>query len=845
MSPRYWRSLFFALLLSVSVCWPARAEQLPPASERLQAALDTAVAEAARRHKFDAQQLAVTVIDLTEADAVSARVNGTQPFYPASIVKLFYLMATHAQAAGNELTIDEELGRALEDMIIESSNDATGYVIDRLTGTTSGPELPNSELQQWIVKRLAINRYFRARGYENINVCQKTFSNDIFGRDRQFRGEDGKNRNSLTTDAVARLWYEILTAKDIAPERRSHMLSLLERDHTRASKDAHDEATAFIKGLPATARLWSKSGWTSEVRHTSAYIELPQGARFILTIFTKDLSDKKELLPAIARSIVDTMAAQRPQPDTLLINGIIWTDSVARKGVKPTALAIRRGRIIAIGTDRELRALASNKTRVIDLGGRLAVPGFIDSHAHFIRGGAQLLTVSLRDARTPEEFAKRLGEFAARKSAGEWILGGEWDHENWPGAPLPTRQLIDSVTANNPVLINRLDGHMALANSRALQMAGITRETPDPPGGQIVRDAQGEPTGILRDEAMDLVQAKIPPFTEAQYDTALEAALKHAARYGVTTVNDMANWPDYRTYWRALNEGRLSVRINLRTPIMEWRQHLKMKRIEGRGNDWIRLSGLKGYSDGSLGSTTALFFDPYVDSPESTGLMMGELQDGRMRAAVIGADAHGLQVALHAIGDRANRVVLDLYEETARVNGPRDRRLRIEHAQHLTRADIARFGALGVVASMQPYHCIDDGRWAEKRIGAARVRWTYAFRSLLDSNALLAFGSDWSVAPINPLEGIFAAVTRRTLDDKNPGGWVAQEKITVAESLRGYTIGAARASFEERVKGSLTVGKLADIVVLADNIFTIAPHKIFDASVYMTIVDGRVVYSED
>jgi predicted amidohydrolase YtcJ len=528
--------------------------------------------------------------------------------------------------------------------------------------------------------------------------------------------------------------------------------------------------------------------------------------------------------------------------DLILLNGKIWTVNPAQPRVQ--AVACLNGRIAATGTDEEIRPWAGPATRVIDLGGKLAVPGFNDAHVHFATGGARLSGVQLRAARTPEEFRDRIGAFAAKHPKGAWVTGGDWNHENWPGGPLPTRQLIDPVTADHPVFVNRLDGHMGLANSLALKRAGITRATPDPPGGAIMRDANGEPTGILKDSAMDPVERVIPEPSSRQIEDSVRAAMKYAAAQGVTSVHDMSASPEIlRVYQKLMEVGELTVRIYGLQPLPSWQQLARIGVGAGLGNDKLKIGALKGFSDGSLGSTTALFFEPYNDAPQSHGLPADQMiPEEKMLNNILGADRAGLHVAVHAIGDKANERVLSFFAEARKRNGGRDRRFRIEHAQHLRAREIPQFAELGVIASMQPYHCIDDGVWAEKRIGAKRAAGAYAFRSLIDSGAVLAFGSDWFVAPMEPLMGIYAAVTRRTLDGKRLEGWIPEQKITAAEAIRAYTMGSAYASFDEKTKGSIEPGKLADIAVLSDDILTVDPVRIREARVVMTIFDGSVIY---
>lgn len=526
----------------------------------------------------------------------------------------------------------------------------------------------------------------------------------------------------------------------------------------------------------------------------------------------------------------------------LLLNGKIWTGNPRQKQAE--AVAIAGNRIIAVGNTSEISKFKQPRTLVVDLDGKRVLPGFDDAHVHFYSGGASLAGPQLRYSKNEQEFRDTLAAFAQRTPKGQWITGGNWDHENWAPARLPTRQLIDDATKDWPVFVNRLDGHMSLANSAALKLAGVDRHTEDVPGGVIVRDAEGNPTGILKDAAQELVEKIIPDPSQGQIATAIKAAQTYANSQGVTSIQDMSASPDvFRVYQKMLRKGELSVRISGHQPLTSWQRLASIGLVADFGNEQLHIGGLKGFADGSLGSTTALLFQPYLDAPNTSGIASAELVNpANMWHNIEHADSAGLQVAIHAIGDKANNIILGMYERVEREHGDRDRRLRIEHAQHLIAADIPRFGRLHVIASMQPYHCIDDGRWAEKRIGPERAKTTYAFRSLLDSGATLAFGSDWDVAPMNVLMGIYGAVTRRTLDGKHPGGWVPEQKITVEEAVRAYTKGSAYASFDEKIKGSIEPGKLADLVVLSDDIFSIDPIKIADAKVWMTIFDGRIVF---
>lgn len=560
-------------------------------------------------------------------------------------------------------------------------------------------------------------------------------------------------------------------------------------------------------------------------------------------------------IPAITGSAMSQSNPDGPGEDRpiVILNARIWTGDAAKPWAE--AMVTAGDTIRYVGTNEGAAAAAeeakgagtaegagtveTSEATVIDAAGRFVVPGFIDSHIHFFTGGSNLSSVQLRDAATPAEFISRIKAFAETIPAGTWITGGDWDHTNWDGT-LPERSWIDSVTTEHPVWVNRLDGHMALANSAALSLASVGPNHPDVEGGTVVRDASGHPTGLLKDNAMDAVWQAVPTATPEIRLKALEAASSYVAEQGVTSVHDVDGWWSLDQYAVMRNKGTLKTRIYACAPLGRAKALSEYTETNGTGDTWIRTGCVKGFMDGSLGSHTAAFFEPFEDSQDDRGFLVdSEVNLARMMRE---ADSYGHQLAIHAIGDRAISILLGIFEEVEAANGMRDRRFRVEHSQHLAPTDFGRFRELDVIASMQPYHAIDDGRWADKVIGSERAKTTYAFRSFLDADVRLAFGSDWFVAPPTPLEGIYAAVTRRTLDDRNPDGWVPEQKITVEEALRAYTLDAAYASFEENIKGSLEVGKLADFAIIDRDLTAIPPAEIKEARVDLTAVGGRVVY---
>ena len=547
----------------------------------------------------------------------------------------------------------------------------------------------------------------------------------------------------------------------------------------------------------------------------------------------------------IALLLARSRAQSKPAADLIVTNAKVWT--VDKSVPSAQAVAVLGERIVAVGSSAEVDEWRGARTLVIDAGGKLLLPGFNDAHLHFVSGGKQLSNIQLKDATSPQEFARRIGERAKRTPKGEWILGGNWDETTWNPPSLPTKELIDALTPDTPVFVTRYDGHMGLANSVALRLASITAKTPNPPGGVIVRDEKGNPTGALKDAATDYIDKVIPPTSHEERTRIVKRALAYAASVGVTSVQDMV--PDYQdiaVYAELLQRAELTARIYAAPLITEVNDQAKLGIGHAFGGPYLRIGALKAFADGSLGSGTAYFYEPFLNQGNNRGLLSDEMHPiSLMRDRYLKADAAGLQICTHAIGDEAISTVLDLYAEVIQAHGEADRRLRIEHAQHMAAKDFDRFAQLHVIASVQPYHAIDDGRFAESRIGHDRASRTYAFRTFLDHGVRLALGTDWEVAPLDPMLTVYAAVTRATLDGKNPNGWFREQKLTVAEAVEAYTMGSAYAEFQEKGKGSITPGKLADMVLVSDDIFSIAPEKIRDVGVLKTFIGGRLVFDRD
>jgi hypothetical protein len=527
--------------------------------------------------------------------------------------------------------------------------------------------------------------------------------------------------------------------------------------------------------------------------------------------------------------------------DVIYINAKIWTADSSNPTAQ--AIAIGNNKILAVGSNEEITGFKTDATKIVDLHNKRVTPGFIDNHTHFADTSGLLSAVQLRDVTSKRQFVDRIKNYAAGMQPGEWMLMGIWDHESW-GGELPEANWINDVTRDNPVFLLRTDGHMALANQAAMAAAGVTNDTADVPGGEIIRDKNGNLTGVFKDAAMDLFWKFIPALTVDQQAAVFQKGIDHAVSLGVTQIHDMGTWQHLQSFQQLQQKNLLKMRVYSFVPLQTHQKLADFVKQNGRGNDIHRWGGLKGLVDGSLGSTTAWFYEPYTDEPDKFGFPIYDLKS--FKQWMVAGDKSGLNITIHAIGDKANDWVLNSFEDISTNNPPnQQRRWRIEHAQHLSKTAINRISKLGVIASMQPYHAIDDGRWAEKRIGAERIKTTYAFKSLLDAGALLTFGSDSPVAPMNVMQGLYAAVTRRTLDGLNPKGWVPAEKINLEQALRAYTINNAYAGFQENKLGQLKAGFLADFVVLDQDIFEIPAEQLKHVEVLMTVVNGKLVFEKN
>jgi len=506
------------------------------------------------------------------------------------------------------------------------------------------------------------------------------------------------------------------------------------------------------------------------------------------------------------------------------------------------AIAVRNGMILDVVPESSVAQWAAQGAEIVDLQGAFVMPGFNDAHVHLGGAGADLLGVSLNGAATVAEFQRRIHAAAVSHDRDEWILGRGWDHTLWPEKKFPTRQMLDEAAPHNPVFLTHVSGHVAVANSAALKLAGVTRDTPNPPGGEIERDAAGEPTGILKEgAAMELLVKSIPPLSRAQRRKGIELALADLAKNGVTSIQDNSDWLDFLAYRDLLKAGRLTARITEWLPFTARLDELELMRREGGTSDpWLKTGAAKMVTDGALGTRTAYMLADYSDQPGARGIFI--LDAEKLQTLAIERDKAGFQLAFHAIGDAANRIALDVFESVAKANGPRDRRDRVEHAQVIAPEDIPRFAALGVIASMQPSHETNDMRWAGERLGPQRSKGAYAWASLQKSGARLAFGTDYDVEPISPFRGLYACVTRELPEGGPAGGWQPQEKISLDDCIRAYTSGSAYAQFEEGKKGELKEGEFADFIVLSADLTKIPPAQFTSTKVLRTVVGGRTVY---
>jgi predicted amidohydrolase YtcJ len=528
---------------------------------------------------------------------------------------------------------------------------------------------------------------------------------------------------------------------------------------------------------------------------------------------------------------------------TIYRNGRIYTNDARSPWAE--AMLVRGEEIIAVGDDDEVAGLADKGAQVIDLEKHFVMPGFNDAHVHIGGAGQDWLAVRLNGVQSVAELQKRLAAGVAGHKEGEWITGRGWDHTFWPEKKFPNRQQLDAVSPKNPVILTHISGHVAVANSLALQLAGITKATSDPAGGEIEKDATGEPTGMLKEgAAMRLVESKIPAPSAEQRRRGIELALADVAQHGVTSVQDNSAWEDFLTFRAIKNDGKLAVRITEWLPFAAPLEKLEQMRRDGGTTDpWLRTGALKMVTDGALGSRTAAMLAPYSDDPSTSGIMTMPAE--KLRALAIERDKAGFQLNFHAIGDRANRVSLDAFEAAAKANGPRDRRDRIEHAQVVALADIPRFARLQVIASMQPSHETSDMRWAEQRVGPERAKGAYAWATMQKFGVRLAFGTDYDVEPITPFRGLYACVTRELPEGGPQGGWEPQEKISLDDCIRAYTTGSAYGEFMEGKKGELKEGEFADFIVLSNDLTKMAPRGYLNTKVLRTVVGGRTVYSTD
>jgi predicted amidohydrolase YtcJ len=540
-----------------------------------------------------------------------------------------------------------------------------------------------------------------------------------------------------------------------------------------------------------------------------------------------------------------TAQTYSPPRTTYYLHGRIYTNDPQHPWA--SAMAVREGKIVCIGGIEQIMLECgggNEDAETIQLGGKFVMPGFNDAHVHLGFAASDMLALRLNGVASIEELQKRLADFVATHKEGEWITGSGWDHTLWPDKKFPNRQQLDAVSPKNPVLLTHISGHVSVANSLALQLSGITKATPNPKGGEFERDADGELTGMLEEgSAIGLVAQNVPEPSSANRRHGIELVLAEVAKNGVTSVQDNSDWDDFLVYRDLKDENKLTVRITEWLHFTTGLAELQNERSEGGVSDpWLKTGMLKMVTDGALGSRTAAMLAPYSDDSSTSGIMA--LDADKLRQMAIERDKAGFQLGFHAIGDKANRVSLDVFEAVAKANPPRDRRDRIEHAQVVAPEDLPRFAKLKVIASMQPSHQTTDMRWAEQRVGPDRIKGAYAWATLQKSGAHLAFGTDYDVEPINPMRGLYACVTRELPDGGPAGGWQPQEKISLDDCIRAYTIGSAYAQFEEGKKGALKTGQYADFIILSNDLTKIPPSEFTKTEVLRTVVGGRTVYQK-
>ena len=536
-------------------------------------------------------------------------------------------------------------------------------------------------------------------------------------------------------------------------------------------------------------------------------------------------------------------SVQKQSRTTYYTHGRIYTNDPAQPWAE--AMAVSEGKISCIGKmDHVLLDCGGSDegAETVNLKGQFVMPGFNDAHVHLGMAAEDALAVPLVGVPSPEEMAKRVADAVAHHKPGEWITGGGWDHTTWPEKRFPNRQQLDAVAPKNPVILTHVSGHVAVANSMALKSAEIDKNTPNPPGGEIEHDALGEPTGMLKeDAAMSLVKVRIPDPSPEQRRHGIELVLENIAKNGVTSVQDNSEWANFQVYQQLKEEGKLTVRITEWLPFSASLNELQDMRAQGGSTDpWLKTGALKAVTDGALGSRTAAMLEPYSDDPSTSGILT--LDPEKLRVMAIERDKAGFQLNFHAIGDRANRIALDVFEAVAKANGHRDRRDRIEHAQVVEPMDFVRFAELKVIASMQPSHQTTDMRWAEDRVGPVRIKGAYAWATLLKNGVRLAFGTDYSVEVISPFRGLYACVTRERPDGGPRNGWEPQEKISLEDCIREYTSGSAYAEFEEGKKGELKDGEFADFIILSNDLTKVPPAQFTKTRVLRTVVGGRTVH---